>query len=77
MTGSDADALMAYQIAFDLYESATQQFLSRVLATIKKTAPSLPAPAAAAPTETEQKSAAEGEGSASAAESTETAGYVI
>ena len=34
---------MAYQIAFDLYESATQQFLSRVLATIKKTAPALPA----------------------------------
>lgn len=23
------EALMAYQIAFDLYESATQQFLSR------------------------------------------------
>jgi len=43
---------MAYQIAFDLYESATQQFLSRVLATIKKTAPALPTapePAAAAP----------------------------
>ena len=30
---------MAYQIAFDMYESATQQFLSRVLAAIKKTAP--------------------------------------
>jgi len=41
--GTDGDALMAYQIAFDLYESATQQFLSRVLATIKKTAPALPA----------------------------------
>merc|ERR1719420_2685714 len=37
--GSPADALMAYQIAFDMYESATQQFLSRVLAAIKKTAP--------------------------------------
>jgi len=37
--GSPADALMAYQIAFDLYESATQQFLSRVLAAIRKTAP--------------------------------------
>lgn len=37
--GSSADALMAYQIAFDMYESATQQFLSRVLAAIKKTAP--------------------------------------
>jgi len=32
--GSHNDALMAYQIAFDLYESATQQFLSRVLAAI-------------------------------------------
>jgi 26S proteasome regulatory subunit N2 len=35
--GSSTDALMAYQIAFDMYESATQQFLSRVLAAIKKT----------------------------------------
>ena len=51
---------MAYQIAFDLYESATQQFLSRVLATIKKTAPALPTapePAAAAP----EAAATEGE----------------
>merc|ERR1719150_660604 len=30
---------MAYQIAFDMYESATQQFLSRVLAAVRKTAP--------------------------------------
>lgn len=37
--GSSGDALMAFQIAFDMYESATQQFLSRVLAAIKKTAP--------------------------------------
>jgi len=37
--GTEADALMAYQIAFDLYESATQQFLSRVLSAIRKTAP--------------------------------------
>jgi 26S proteasome regulatory subunit N2 len=37
--GSEEDSLMAYQIAFDMYESATQQFLSRVLAAIKKTAP--------------------------------------
>ena len=28
-TGSSSDGLMAYQIAFDMYESATQQFLSR------------------------------------------------
>ena len=39
--GSPADALMAYQIAFDMYESATQQFLSRVLAAIRKTAPAI------------------------------------
>lgn len=37
--GSEADALMAYQIAFDMYESATQQFLARVLGAIRKTAP--------------------------------------
>jgi hypothetical protein len=29
--GTEAEALMAYQIAFDMYESATQQFLARVL----------------------------------------------
>jgi len=38
-TGSHADALMAYQIAFDMYESATQQFLTNVLAAVRKTAP--------------------------------------
>ncbi|KAI4470142.1 26s proteasome non-atpase regulatory subunit [Holotrichia oblita] len=31
--------LMAYQIAFDLYESATQQFLERVLNTLRGSAP--------------------------------------
>lgn len=31
--------LMAYQIAFDLYESATQQFLAQVLQALKATAP--------------------------------------
>ena len=30
---------MAYQIAFDLYESATQQFLNNILQAIKRTAP--------------------------------------
>lgn len=30
---------MAYQISFDLYESATQQFLSRVLQSLRTTAP--------------------------------------
>jgi len=38
-TGSTDDALMACQIAFDLYESATQQFLNNVLQALKKTAP--------------------------------------
>ena len=42
---------MAYQIAFDMYESATQQFLSRVLAAIKKTAPVPQDASAAAATE--------------------------
>jgi len=37
--GGPAEALMSYQIAFDMYESATQQFLSRVQAAIKRTAP--------------------------------------
>ncbi|XP_063234338.1 26S proteasome non-ATPase regulatory subunit 1 [Bacillus rossius redtenbacheri] len=32
-------ALMAYQIAFDLYESATQQFLGQVLQALRATAP--------------------------------------
>lgn len=37
--GSQDCVLMAYQIAFDLYESATQQFLGRVLQALKATAP--------------------------------------
>ncbi|XP_076304410.1 regulatory particle non-ATPase 2 [Tachypleus tridentatus] len=37
--GSEENALMAYQIAFDLYESATQQFLARVLQALRATAP--------------------------------------
>ena len=37
--GSEDNVLMAYQIAFDLYESATQQFLNNVLQALKKTAP--------------------------------------
>jgi 26S proteasome regulatory subunit N2 len=59
--GSPDDALMAYQIAFDLYESATQQFLSRVLATIKKTAPALPSVPEPAATETSAATATEGD----------------
>lgn len=33
------DTLMAYQIAFDLYESGTQQFLIRVIQSIRQSAP--------------------------------------
>lgn len=35
----EESTLMAYQIAFDLYESATQQYLSRVLQALRATAP--------------------------------------
>lgn len=38
-TSSDIDVLMGYQIAFDLYESATQQFLGQVLQALRSTAP--------------------------------------
>lgn len=37
--GKEESVLMAYQIAFDLYESATQEFLSQVLQALKETAP--------------------------------------
>ena len=37
--GSEDDVLMAYQIAFDMYESATQQFLNDVVQALRKTAP--------------------------------------
>lgn len=37
--GGDTQVLMAYQIAFDLYESATQEFLGQVLQALKETAP--------------------------------------
>lgn len=36
---TDLDVLMGYQIAFDLYESATQQFLGQVLQALRSTAP--------------------------------------
>ena len=39
LIGTKDDILMAYQIAFDLYESATQQFLNNILQAIKRTAP--------------------------------------
>lgn len=38
-TESELTVLMGYQIAFDLYESATQQFLSQVLQALRSTAP--------------------------------------
>ncbi|KAK0180224.1 hypothetical protein PV327_005889 [Microctonus hyperodae] len=37
--GKQDSVLMAYQITFDLYESATQQFLGRVLQALRATAP--------------------------------------
>ncbi|XP_057333069.1 26S proteasome non-ATPase regulatory subunit 1 [Microplitis mediator] len=37
--GTQECVLMSYQIAFDLYESATQQFLGRVLQALRATAP--------------------------------------
>jgi 26S proteasome regulatory subunit N2 len=37
--GGEHSVLMGYQIAFDLYESATQQFLGQVLQALKATAP--------------------------------------
>ena len=39
LTRSEDTTLMAYQIAFDLYESATQQFLNRVLQALQTCAP--------------------------------------
>lgn len=63
---NDLDVLMGYQIAFDLYESATQQFLGLVLQALRSTAP-IPSALASTynPQGTEEKSAdgsaAEGE----------------
>lgn len=38
-SGKSEDSLLAYQIAFDLYESGTQQFLIRVIQSVKQSAP--------------------------------------
>ncbi|XP_005095836.1 26S proteasome non-ATPase regulatory subunit 1 [Aplysia californica] len=54
--GSIDSVLMAYQIGFDLYESATQQFLQRVQAALRVAAP---APISAPPTLNTKKPAAE------------------
>ncbi|XP_060523239.1 26S proteasome non-ATPase regulatory subunit 1 [Cylas formicarius] len=37
--GNEENQLMSYQIAFDMYESATQQFLERVTSALRLTAP--------------------------------------
>lgn len=42
VNGAEDSTLMAYQIAFDLYESATQQFLARVLQALKPTSTAAP-----------------------------------
>ncbi|KAG8225646.1 hypothetical protein J437_LFUL010331, partial [Ladona fulva] len=55
---SEESTLMAYQIAFDLYESATQQFLGRVLQAIKATAPTENATADGEKAESKQVEAA-------------------
>ncbi|CAG9123095.1 unnamed protein product [Plutella xylostella] len=39
ISGPRESVLMAYQIGFDLYDSATQQFLGRVLQALRSTAP--------------------------------------
>ena len=45
---------MAYQIAFDLYDSATQQFLQRVTNALRSTVP-LPEPEKSVKTEEDKK----------------------
>lgn len=45
---------MAYQIAFDLYDSATQQFLQRVTNSLRSTVP-LPEPEKSVKTEEDKK----------------------
>ena len=40
--GEEEEVLTAYQIAFDLYESATQQFLGRVQECFRGVLPALP-----------------------------------
>ena len=48
---------MAYQIGFDLYESATQQFLMRVQTALRNTAPvPIPSPGPTATPEKAEKS---------------------
>lgn len=68
--GNEESELMAYQIAFDLYESATQQFLERVLVALRSTAPipSLLKEKAKKPVEAAGSEAGEASGEASKTE---------
>lgn len=68
-TEGSANVLMGYQIAFDLYESATQQFLSQVLQALRSTAP---IPTALPSTFKPQGTAAAAAAAAAAATSTAT-----
>jgi len=52
--GEEENVLMAYQIGFDLYESATQQFLQRITSALRATAP-IPIPDTPVPSKTEEK----------------------
>ncbi len=57
--GEEDPVLMAYQIGFDLYESATQQFLQRIQSALRATAP-IPIPDAKEPvSETKKEEAKE------------------
>ena len=70
--GDEDSILMAYQIAFDLYESATQQFLQRIQNALRATAPIPETPAMANGKKSEEKEAAmETDDAKPAAESTE------
>eukprot|EP00096_Caligus_rogercresseyi_P009928 TRINITY_DN3477_c0_g1_i4.p1 TRINITY_DN3477_c0_g1~~TRINITY_DN3477_c0_g1_i4.p1 ORF type:complete len:967 (+),score=385.28 TRINITY_DN3477_c0_g1_i4:94-2994(+) len=53
--GSSADVLMAYQIAFDMYESATQQFLNAVVQAVRGTSTSSSSSKVAKEEESEKK----------------------
>ena len=55
--GEEDSVLMAYQIGFDLYESATQQFLQRIQSALRATAP-IPIPDTPTPVKTEAKETA-------------------
>lgn len=70
VVGNEESEMMGYQIAFDLYESATQQFLERVLAALRSTAPipSLLKEKAKKPAETSSAEGGEASGEAAKTE---------